>query len=179
MKKKRAKPEASPLLLLVAGPLVPALLASIICGIWSVLPPVTTVLTVTETGNDRPARFVVEEVVYQSSRRGADRYDAKGRMDAQPEAFELWDVAPTLGNREALEKHVDQQPVSFAVMYNPDRMRPKRNDGTTRMLPARGDFAESYRNAAWLTVFDTLGSIFMNPLALTTLRWMGERPKRK
>ena len=34
-----------------------------------------------------------------------DSYYARGHIDGQPEEFELSDVAPVLGTREALEKH--------------------------------------------------------------------------
>lgn len=179
MKKKRTRQEFNPPSWLVTGPLVLAFLACVVWGVWSVLPLVPAVLTASDIDSYRPARFVVDEVVYRTSRRGADRYYAKGRIDGQPEEFELSDVAPILETREALEKYFGQQPVSFAVMYNPDRMRAKRNDGSTRVLPAQEGFAEKRRNAAWLAVFSTLGSIVMAVLALMTLRWMSERPKKK
>ena len=179
MKRKRVKQEVKQPSWLVAGPLVLAFLASIIWGVWSVLSLVPAVLTASEIHNYRPARFVVDELVYRTYRRGSYRYYAKGAIDGQPEEFELSDVAPILETREALEKHFGQQPVSFAVMYNPNRMRAKRSDGPTRVLPAREDFAESYRNAAWLEILSTLGSIVMAGLALMTLRRMSERPKEK
>jgi hypothetical protein len=179
MKKKRASPEFNSPSWLVEGPLVLAILASMIWGVWSVLPLVPAVLMASEVDNYRPARFVVDEVVYRSSRRGADRYYAKGRIDGQPEAFELSEVAPILETREALEKHFGQQPVTFDVMYNPHRMRAQRNDGSTRVLPAQEGFAEKYRAAAWTAVFSTLGSILMAGFALITLRWMSKRSDKK
>ena len=179
MKKKRVRPEFNSPSWLVVGPLVLAFLASIIWGVWSVLPLVPAVLMASEVDNYRPARFVVDEVVYRSSRRGADRYYAKGRIDGQPEEFELSDVARILEAREALEKHFGQQPVSFDVMYNPNRMRAKRNDGSMRVLPAQEDFARKHRNAAWLAALNTLGSIVMAALALMTLRWMSKRSDKK
>ena len=179
MKEKRVKQEVKQPSWLVAGPLVLAFLASIIWGVWSVLPLVPAVLMASEVDNYRPARFVVDEVVYRSSRRGADRYYAKGRIDGQPEEFELSDVAPILETREALEKHFGQQPVSLDVMYNPNRMRAKRNDGSMRVLPAQEGFAGKHRNAAWLAAFNTLGSIVMAGLALMTLRRMSKRSDKK
>ena len=179
MKEKRVKQEVKQPSWLVAGPLVLAFLASIIWGVWSVLPLVPAVLMASEVDIYRPVRFVVDEVVYRSSRRGADRYYAKGRIDGQPEEFELSDVAPILETREALEKHFGQQPVSFDVMYNPNRMRAKRNDGSMRVLLAQEGFAGKHRKAAWLAACNTLGSIVMAGLALMTLRRMGERSDKK
>lgn len=179
MKNKRVRPEFKPPSWLVAGPLILAFLTSIIWGVWSVLPLVPAVLMASEVDNYRPARFVVDQVVYRSSSRGADRYYAKGRIDGRSEEFELLDVAPILETREALEKHFGQQPVSFDVMYNPNRMRAKRNDGSMRVLPAQEDFAGKHRNAAWLAAFNTLGSIVMAALALITLRRMRKRLDKK
>ena len=187
MKKKRTGPEFNSPSWLVAGPLVLAFLASIIWGVWSVLLLMPAVLMASEADNYRPARFVVDEVVYRTYRRGGDRYYAKGRIDGQPEVFELYDVAPILETREALEKHFGQRPVTLDVMYNPTRMRAqgtggsmqtKREDGSTRVLPAREGFAETYRNEAWLAVFSTLGSIIVAALALITLWWMSDKQKK-
>ena len=178
MNDKRASQRLNPTSRLVTGSLFFAFLASTLWAVWSMLPLVPAVLMASEIDNYRPARFVVDEVVYRSSRRGADRYYARGHIDGQPEEFELSDVAPVLGTREALEKHFGQRPVSFAVMYNPDRMRAKRNDGSTRVLPAREDFAESYRNAAWRAAISTMGSIVMAVLALIALRRMSARPDK-
>ena len=172
----------------VVGPLLLAFVASIICGLVSVLPLVPALLMASEIDDYRPARFVVDEVVYRKHRRGGDRYYAKGRIDGQPEVFELYDVAPILETREALEKHFGQQPVTFDVMYNPTRMRAqsnegsmrtRREDGSTRVLPVREGFAESYRREAWRAGLITLGSFVVAALALMTFLWMSEGRRKK
>ena len=172
----------------VVGPLLLAFVASIICGLVSVLPLVPALLMASEIDDYRPARFVVDEVVYRKHRRGGDRYYAKGRIDGQPEVFELYDVAPILETREALEKYFGQQPVTFDVMYNPTRMRAqsndgsmrtKREDGSTRVLPVREGFAESYRREAWRAGLITLGSFVVAALALMTFLWMSEGRRKK
>ncbi len=170
------------------GLLLLAFVASIICGLLSVLPLVPALLMASEINGYRPARFVVTEVVHQTYRRGGDCYYAKGRVDGQPEVFELYDVAPIVDTREALEKHFGQQPVTFDVMYNPKRMRAqsndgsmrtKREDGSTRILPLRDGFAESYRSEAWRAGLITLGSFVVAALALMTFLWMSEGRRKK
>ncbi len=173
--KNRDKPHASGPSWFIVGPLAVAFIASIVWALVSVLALVPALLMASEIDNYRPARFVVEAVVYRESRRGNDRYYAKGRIDGQPEVFELDNVAPILQNREALEKHFGQQPVIFAVMYNPTRMRAvgnkleKREEGSTRVLPAHDGFAEKYRNEAWRAAFGTLGAVVLAIFALMTL----------
>lgn len=173
---------------LVTGPLLLAFVTSIICGLVSVLPLVPALLMASEIDDYRPARFVVEEVVYRKYRRGGDRYYAKGRVDGQPEVFELYDVAPILETREALEKQFGQQPVTFDVMYNPTRMRAqsndgsmrtKREDGSTRVLPAREGFAESYRRAAWSALFNTLGSMAVAVIVLVVFLVISHKRKKR
>lgn len=174
MEKTHVKQRAGAPSWLIDGPLVLAFVASTIWGVWSVLPLVPAVLMASEINNYRPAKFVVEEVVHRAAR-GNDRYYAKGRIDGQPEVFELDDVAPILKNREALEKHFGQQPVVFAVMYNPNRMRAvgntleRREEGSTRVLPAHDGFADKYRNEAWRAALSTLGAVVLAVFALMTL----------
>lgn len=188
MRKRLVKNEVRTPSWLVAGPLVLAFVASIIWGLVSVVPLVPALLMASEIDDYRPARFVVEEVVYLKYRHNLYRYYAKGRVDGQPEVFELYDVAPILETREALEKHFGQQPVTFDVMYNPTRMRAqsndgsmrtKREDGSTRVLPAREGFAESYRREAWRAGLMTLGSFVVAALALMTFLWMSEGRRKK
>ena len=175
-RKQRTRQDVGAPSWLIAGPLVLAFLASIVWAVWSVLPLVPAVLMASEIENYRPAQFVVDEVVYRTYRRGGDRYYAKGRIAGQPEVLELYDVAPVLETRDALEKHFGQQPVILPVMYNPTRMHAKRNDGSMRVLPTRERFAETCRNEAWLAAFSTLGSIIVAALSLMTLLWMHKRP---
>jgi hypothetical protein len=163
---------------LVTAPLVLAFLASIIWGLVSVVALVPALIMAFEIDNYRPARFVVEEVVYRAAR-GNDRYYAKGRIDGASEVFELSDVAPILETREALEKHLGQQPVIFSVMYNPTRMRAKRNDGSTRVLPAEDGFAKRYRDAAWRAALSTSGSVVLAVLALITLVSVNKRRTKR
>lgn len=179
MKKKRVKQEVKQPSWLIVVPMVLVFLASVIWGMLNLTALLPVMLTATEVDNYRPARFVVEEVVYQKYRKGGHRYYAKGRIDGQPEEFELSDVAPILETREALEKHFGQQPVSFDVMYNPNRMRAKRNDGSTRVLPAHERFAETYRNTAWFAVFNILGSIVVAVSMLMIYRWMSEGRRQR
>ena len=178
-RKQRTRQDVGAPSWLIAGPLVLAFLASIIWAVWSVLPLAPTVLMASEIENYRPAQFVVDEVVYRTYRQGGDRYYTKCRIDGRPEVLELYDVAPVLETREAPEKHFGRQPVIVPVMYNPNRMRAKRNDGSTRVLPARERFAETHRNEAWLAAFSTLGSIIVAALSLMTLLWMHKRPGKK
>ena len=74
MRKRLVKNEVRTPSWLVAGPLVLAFVASIIWGLVSVVPLVPAVLMASEVDDYRPARFVVEEVVYRKYRHRGYRY---------------------------------------------------------------------------------------------------------
>ena len=131
------------------------------------------VLSAADLRNYRPARFVVTEVVYQRYRKGRYSYYAKGLIDGAPEEFGLDAVAPVLPTREALEKHFGQQPVSFAVMYNPNRARSLVNGSSLRVRPAQDEFVESHQRTATWVIFNVLISLVVAITAGIFLRKMG------
>lgn len=178
-KRKRARQEIKQPSWLIVVPMVLVFLVSVIWGMLNLSALLPVMLTATDVDNYRPARFVVEEVVYQKYRKGGYSYYAKGRIDGQPEEFELSTVAPVLETREALEKHFGQQPVSFAVMYNPDRTRSTVNEQSLRVRPAFEGFADTYRNTAWFAVFNILGSIVVAASMLMIYRRISEGPRKK
>lgn len=131
-------------------------------------------LVAVDLNNYRPARFTVEEVVYGRSSRGRDYYYAKGRIDGQfEEEFALFGVAPVLPTREALEKHFGQQPVSFAVMYNPNRTAGRLNGQSLRVRPASEGFVESYRSKGMWAIFVVviLFAIVLSAMPFTAPFW--------
>jgi hypothetical protein len=179
MKKKPVKREVRRPSLLVVAPLLLVFLASSIWGVLNLSALLPVMLTATDVDNYRPARFVVEDVVYTQHRRGGYSYYARGRIDGQPEEFELSAVAPVLETREALEEHFGQKPVSFAVMYNPNRTRSTVNAQSLRVRPAFDGFAEQYRNTAWFAFVNILASVVVAGTVLMIFRWMGERLKTR
>jgi hypothetical protein len=178
MKKRHARKKSPPSILAFCG-LGLVFLASTVWGMLSAVALLPEVLSAADLENYRPARFVVTEVVYQRSRKGGYSYYAKGQIDGAPEEFGLSAVAPVLPTREALEKHFGQQPVAFAVMYNPNRSRSMVNGSSLRVRPAQAGFVESHQHMAAWAICNVLISVIVAVTAgifLKKISGVGKKP---
>ena len=85
-------------------------------------------------------------------------------------------VARTLAE---LEAQTGQRPVSFKVMYIPNRTQSMLGDDSVRVQPYQDDFVEIYRNMAHSAVFNIVIVIIIFIAASIGLRRASDRRRRQ